>query len=64
MHLISKARLLLLPVPFCLGLQTHPEIWYVGANTGIGFETARILANLGAHVILACRDEKRGTACI
>jgi NAD(P)-dependent dehydrogenase (short-subunit alcohol dehydrogenase family) len=27
-----------------------------GANTGIGFETARALARKGAHVILACRS--------
>jgi NAD(P)-dependent dehydrogenase (short-subunit alcohol dehydrogenase family) len=27
-----------------------------GANTGIGFETARVLAQRGAQVVLACRD--------
>ena len=32
-----------------------------GANSGIGFEAARALAGRGAHVILAVRDEKRGT---
>ena len=30
-----------------------------GANTGIGFETARVLAARGAQVVLACRDEAR-----
>lgn len=27
-----------------------------GANTGIGKETAKLLACRGAHIILACRD--------
>ncbi len=31
-----------------------------GANSGIGFETARALARKGARVILACRSETRG----
>ena len=33
-----------------------------GANTGIGFETARMLAARGAAVTLACRDTGRGDA--
>lgn len=33
-----------------------------GANKGIGFETARQLAQLGYAVWLGCRDEERGVA--
>lgn len=31
-----------------------------GANSGLGFETSLALADLGAEVILACRNEERG----
>jgi NAD(P)-dependent dehydrogenase (short-subunit alcohol dehydrogenase family) len=33
-----------------------------GANSGIGFESARALADLGAEVILLCRNAERGEA--
>jgi len=33
-----------------------------GANSGIGYETARPLAHKGASVIMACRDETKGNA--
>jgi NAD(P)-dependent dehydrogenase (short-subunit alcohol dehydrogenase family) len=33
-----------------------------GANSGIGYATARELARKGAQVVLACRSEARGTA--
>ena len=33
-----------------------------GGNTGIGYETAKALARMGAHSIIACRSEERATA--
>ena len=35
-----------------------------GANTGIGFETARVLARRGARVLLGCRSEERAAGAI
>jgi NAD(P)-dependent dehydrogenase (short-subunit alcohol dehydrogenase family) len=33
-----------------------------GANTGIGFETARVMALRGSHVVMACRDPATANA--
>ena len=30
-----------------------------GASSGLGYETAKNLARMGAHTILACRNEER-----
>jgi NAD(P)-dependent dehydrogenase (short-subunit alcohol dehydrogenase family) len=35
-----------------------------GANSGIGYETARALARKGVTVILACRDKDKGKAAV
>ncbi len=33
-----------------------------GSNTGLGFDTARVLAARGAHVVMACRDTAKADA--
>ncbi|TVL91945.1 oxidoreductase [Streptomyces sp. SAJ15] len=42
--------------------QTGRTAVVTGANSGIGYVTARELARRGAEVVLACRDAERGAA--
>ncbi|MCV7369162.1 short-chain dehydrogenase [Mycolicibacterium duvalii] len=42
--------------------QTGRTAVITGANTGLGFETAKALAAHGAHVVLAVRDTAKGEA--
>lgn len=44
--------------------QTGRIFLVTGANAGIGFETTKVLAARGAHVILACRDLDRADAAM
>ena len=38
---------------------TGKVVVVTGANTGIGYETAKALGVMGSHTILACRSQQR-----
>ncbi len=40
--------------------QSGKVIIITGANSGLGFASAKVLAQAGATIIMACRDEERG----
>ena len=39
--------------------QIGKTAFVTGANTGIGYDTARVLAERGAKVLLGCRTEEK-----
>ena len=43
-----------------IGDQTGKRILITGANSGIGFEAAKVLVGKGAEVIMACRNTNKG----
>ena len=40
-------------------LPSSRTVIVTGGNTGIGYETAKAIAQMGARVIIACRSEER-----
>ncbi len=44
--------------------QTGKTVFITGANTGIGYDTARVLAQRGARVLLGCRSGDKASEAI
>ncbi len=44
--------------------QSGKVVIITGANTGLGFETAKALMQKNAHVVIACRNKTKGEAAI
>ena len=44
--------------------QTGRTVVVTGANTGLGFETARVLSAMGARVLIACRSQQKAEDAI
>jgi NAD(P)-dependent dehydrogenase (short-subunit alcohol dehydrogenase family) len=44
--------------------QVGRRVLITGANSGIGFEAARVMARKGAHVLLGCRDQSKGEVAL
>jgi protochlorophyllide reductase len=44
--------------------QTGRTVLITGANSGLGLQTAKVLAGRGARVLMACRDPQRGRSAL
>ena len=60
----AKANMKATWTPSDISPLSGKRILITGANSGIGYHAALVLAQKGAHVILACRDPRRGEAAL
>jgi NADPH:quinone reductase-like Zn-dependent oxidoreductase len=44
--------------------QSGRTVFVTGANTGIGYKTARVLCSKGARVMLGCRSEQKAKGAL